>query len=157
MGQARFGVYRDDCEGVHPDTINEYYGTDRQQQPGYSTRDPTVEDVVSKIYSGQDTQTRHKGVEVVQGCCPFQSKAAEEDFYKVLGNIIQARVVPAGYGLLHPEWENGAYPLTETLKIGVRSRKEIEIELREHLWYDRAVLWGQALSTLQLFYNSGVL
>lgn len=155
MGQARFGVYKDDCEGVHPDTINEYYGTDRQ--PPHERADPIVEDLLSKIYSGQDPQTRHEGVEVMQGCCPFRSQAAEDDFYKVLGNVIQARVIPAGYGLLLPEWEDGIYPATETLKIGVRSRKEIEIELSDNIWYDRAVLWGQALSTLQLFYNSDTL
>lgn len=26
LGHLQFGVYRDDCEGVHPDVINEYYG-----------------------------------------------------------------------------------------------------------------------------------
>lgn len=152
MGQARFGVYKDDCEGIHPDTINEYYGTDRH--PQQSTSDPIVEDLVSKIYSGQNPQARHEGVDVVQGCCPFRSQGTKDEFFKVLGNVIQAHVVPAGYGLSLAELEDGMYPLTETLKIGVQSRKEIEIELRDHIWYDRAVLWCQALSTLQLFYNS---
>ncbi|KAG1844109.1 hypothetical protein C8R48DRAFT_818693 [Suillus tomentosus] len=40
LGQIQFGVYRDDCEGVHPDVIEEHYGvhgpttTRRQHQSG---------------------------------------------------------------------------------------------------------------------------
>ncbi|KAG1851933.1 hypothetical protein F4604DRAFT_1933868 [Suillus subluteus] len=26
LGQTLFGVYCDDCEGIHPDVIEEYYG-----------------------------------------------------------------------------------------------------------------------------------
>lgn len=29
MGEARFGVYRDECEGIRPDKINKYYGVDQ--------------------------------------------------------------------------------------------------------------------------------
>ncbi|KAG1888547.1 hypothetical protein F4604DRAFT_1569719, partial [Suillus subluteus] len=40
LGQMQFGVYQDDCEGVHPDVIEEHYGvhgpttTRRQHQSG---------------------------------------------------------------------------------------------------------------------------
>lgn len=26
LGQARHGVYKDECEGIHPDVIEKYYG-----------------------------------------------------------------------------------------------------------------------------------
>ncbi|KAF8054959.1 hypothetical protein FPV67DRAFT_1391983, partial [Lyophyllum atratum] len=36
IGQLEHGVYMDDCEGVHPDVINEFYGV--HGPPGYRRR-----------------------------------------------------------------------------------------------------------------------
>lgn len=157
MGQNRFGFYKDDCDGIHPKTIEAYYGVDRKENAAHDTEDPTIEDLASKIQGGQNPQIRHEGVDVAQACSPFPSEEVEQQFFDVLGKVIQAKVIPAGFNLLPEEWVDDQYPGSETLKIGVRLRKEIEIELRESLWYERAVLWGQALNVLQKFAESNML
>ncbi|KAF8901080.1 hypothetical protein CPB84DRAFT_1680006, partial [Gymnopilus junonius] len=153
----RFGIYKDDCEDVHPKTIDEFYGADRKEKAPNASDDLTVEDLTSKIHSGQNPQIRHEGVDVTPGSDPFPSPEIEEQFYNVLGNVIQSDVILAGFGLLQNEWEDGEYPSTEVLKISVQARKEVEVELRNPLWYQRAVLWGQALCVLQQFYEANIL
>ncbi len=59
MGQTRFGIYKDDCDGIHPDTIDEYYGADRKHRGIHA--DPSIEDLASKIHVNEETQTRHEG------------------------------------------------------------------------------------------------
>ncbi|KAF8957599.1 hypothetical protein BDZ97DRAFT_1952649, partial [Flammula alnicola] len=179
LGQARFGVYKDECEGIHPDVINEYYGVDqgasvkhRKHSTGAghpvdeaeSTSEGELEDegteqqtqlsaeeLAQQIAENQTSQVRHEGVPVVQGHNPFNNDETETAFFKVLQEVIEKDIVPIGYGILPEEWVDGGYPTAETMQIGSRGRKEIQILLDEKIWQARARLWVQGLNVLQHF------
>ncbi|KAJ7279925.1 hypothetical protein C8J57DRAFT_997915, partial [Mycena rebaudengoi] len=69
-------------------------------------------------------------------------------FRDTLAVANENEVVPAGYGLLPEEWENGAYPTYEMLNSGRRSGKDLRIVLPDSVWRPRAELWGRALAIL---------
>ncbi|KAG2088635.1 hypothetical protein BD769DRAFT_1309248, partial [Suillus cothurnatus] len=88
LGHLQFGIYRDDCEGVHPDVINEYYGvhghmrTRQRHQTGAghpadeedSDSDSDDEDpntMVQAINNQQRHQIRHKAIGVPSQQNPF--------------------------------------------------------------------------------------
>ncbi|KAJ7645241.1 hypothetical protein DFH06DRAFT_998707, partial [Mycena polygramma] len=168
MGQTSHGVYVDDCEGVHPEVISQYYGVhgpvrDRAAgQTGAGQLEdeaiPQVEedqeldeddwvDLEEQIADAHEANFHHEPVAVPKHANPFSGEAAQvfEDAFK---RVKAAGIVPGGYGLCEEEWEDGAYPSFEILKSGRRGKKELRIALPDSIWRPRAILWGQALDVL---------
>ncbi|KAJ6466902.1 hypothetical protein C8R45DRAFT_838712, partial [Mycena sanguinolenta] len=168
VGQTSDGVYVDDCEGVHPDVISQYYGIHgRVREPAAGETGagqladeniPQVgddqeldeddwADLEEQIEGAHEANFHHEAVAVPKHANPFAGEALEV-FEDGLEWVRAANVVPLRYGLLPSEWEDGLYPSFEILKSGRRSRKELRIALPDFIWRPRAILWGQALDVL---------
>lgn len=149
LGQTTLGIYRDDCEGLSPDDIEEYYGVDgpeRARQPHQSgARHPMDE-------AGLDEDLYvHEAVHAPISQSPFLDDDKEAQFYAVLQEVIKHDITPENFGLTHGEWEDSHYPIYESILVGRRAGKELHVSLAEPIWYDRARLWCQALATLSHF------
>ena len=152
LGQARFGVYRDDCEGIHPDVIDKYYGTEgktvrRKWQSGAGH--PIDEEgdpksgmdsdcssppppLAERIAQDQRSHIRHEGIDVPLHGNPFvDNSAGEDNFWRVLAEVVQENIIPEGVGLHQDEWEDETYPLYEVLRIGNKGMREIKISLED--------------------------
>ena len=161
LGQARYGVYKDECEGVHPDAINKYYGVhgNTVHRRGTGAGHPIDEEdgdveaqpeLAERIAQDQQSQIRHEGVAVPQHGNPFTKASAEDQFWRVLREVVQDNVVPGGVGLYLEEWEGGVYPSYEVVRVGNRGTREIQVSLSDPIWQQRAKLWGQALTVLSI-------
>lgn len=163
LGQTKFGIYRDDCEGLHPDIIEEHYGVDGPpsvRQPHQSgAGHPADEDddvigeadVAEAIVNQQCQHAHHQAVHVPSTGNPFHDHASEEDFDAVLHEVIAQDITPDNFGLTPGEWLDGQYPIYEIILVGRRASKQLHVSLAEPIWYARARLWCQALATLSHF------
>jgi hypothetical protein len=113
---------------------------------------PADEEIMHKIDADQQSQVRHDGVDVPLHSSPFHDEHAESDFFLILGHAITNEVIPVGYGIHPEEWEDGAYPQLEQIRVGKRrSGKSINVSLDDPIWRSRALLWVQALNILARF------
>ena len=161
LGQSLFGVYRDECEGIHPDVINEYYGVhgapvDRHSHQS-GTGHPVDEegsdndDVAGYVADQQQQHVHHEAVRVPSHRNPFGDVEKEVQFFNVLHRVITEDVTPDHVGLTPEEWGSDHYPAYETIRLGHRGSKELRVSLAEPIWYYRARLWCQALMSLSFF------
>ncbi|KAJ7663599.1 hypothetical protein B0H14DRAFT_2425156 [Mycena olivaceomarginata] len=123
LGQVQHGVYQDDdCEDMHPETIERYYGVFRPQRgEGAGTRNPPDEDtnVEEHIQAEQHPQIRHDAVEVPDHKNPFSDHpVVESTFFPLLTDLIRQDIIPTGYGMLPEEWDEDSYPDVEILYMG---------------------------------------
>jgi hypothetical protein len=112
------------------------------------------EDIVQRINSDQRRHVRHEGVHVPQHGNPFSDSEEEDKFFQVLAGVVEQGIEPEGYGLYADEWEDGSYPIWESIKLGKRAGKEIHVSLQEPLWKCRAVLWVQGINVLAHFHDN---
>jgi len=164
----QFGIYRDDCEGVHPDVINEYYGvhghtrTRQRHQTGAghpadeedSDSDSDDEDpntMVQAINNQQRHQIRHEAIGVPSQQNPFVDDATQRQFSATLDEVIAEDITPNNCRLTLDEWDGDEYPAFETITFGRRGSKELHVSLAEPIWFNRAKLWCQALLVLSYF------
>lgn len=159
LGQARLGVYQDDCGALHPDTIDKYYsvfGPERVGPPG-AGNPPDEEDaehptLTERILVDQDPQVWHEAIDVPDHRNPFSDDAAaEEKFFSVLAEVVRQEITPAGYGLLPEEWDEDGYPDVEILSAGKQMKRKISVSLANPIWTQRARLWVQGLNVLSHF------
>ncbi|KAJ6592483.1 hypothetical protein B0H19DRAFT_1279011, partial [Mycena capillaripes] len=169
IGQVREGVYLDDCEGVHPDVIQRYYGThgpEHRQLPGQTGAgqlddeeisllsgdlDDNLEDdddLEEKIEEAHAENFHHEAVPVPKHSNPFDDDESMQLFYDALDKAIHDNIIPPGYGLLPEEWDDGEYPSFEILKSGRRGGRQLRIDLPDAIWRPRAEMWGRALAIL---------
>ena len=80
LGKIRYGAYRDECKGIHPDTITKYYGVDGQvdRGPGETGAghppDEHVEGPLTEtIKHHQRSNLKHEAVPVPGQANPFQN------------------------------------------------------------------------------------
>ena len=85
--------------GVHPNILNEYYGTDQSQEAEVNTR----------IAEDQAGSIPHDGVNVPTESSPFTA-AQEAVFWKALDDIERLNLVPNGHGVVQTGRLNGKYP-----------------------------------------------
>ncbi|KAJ6455080.1 hypothetical protein C8R47DRAFT_996965 [Mycena vitilis] len=162
LGQAKLGIYNDDCEGLHPDTIQKYYGVlggERAGPPGAGNPpdegDDEQADLVDRIGVEQGPQIRHEAIEVPDHRNPFsEHPVAEQKFWAVLAEVVEQEIIPAGYGMLPEEWDEEGYPDVEILEAGRLMKKKIRVSLAHPLWAQRARLWVQGLNVLAHFVNA---
>ncbi|KAJ7221835.1 hypothetical protein B0H12DRAFT_976253, partial [Mycena haematopus] len=154
VGQTSNGVYVDNCEGVHPDVIGQYYGVHgpaREPEAGETGagqlndedipqvgEDQELDeddwaDLEEQIAGAQEANFHHKAVAVPKHADPFSGEASQV-FDTAFEHVQAANIVPAGYGLLPEEWDSGEYPSFEILKSGRKGRKELRIALPDSIW-----------------------
>jgi hypothetical protein len=158
LGQAQMGVYRDDCEGLHPDTIEKYYGVlgaERVGQPGAGNppdEDAEPPSLAERIGVDQGPQVRHDAIDVPDHRSPFlEDSDCEATFFRVLEEVVRQEITPAGYGLLAEEWDEDGYPDVEMLGTGKQMKTKIQVSLAHPIWAQRARFWVQGLNVLSHF------
>jgi hypothetical protein len=128
-------MYRENTERIHPNITHRYD----------AAPEASMEGLASQIEDDLHSQIRHEPIGVPDHRNVFDDET-EALFFSTLQEIVEANVMPAGYGLFPDEWEEDRYPLFETLKVGKRGSKSIVISLAAPIWRQRAVLWAQAVN-----------
>lgn len=146
------GVYEDDCQGIHPDVIEKYYGTTRTQVCRHAGQtgaghppEEYEEDLVGEVVEDQDPNVRHDAIPTADHEAPLtapellavfseaiatlRSNDHEEFLRSVVGNAFT--------------WD----PM-EAIKVGRGRQKELVICLSDAAWEERALLWIAALRLL---------
>ncbi|KAN0075469.1 hypothetical protein V8E55_011492 [Tylopilus felleus] len=139
LGQTEFGVYQDDCEGVHPDIICDCYGVHGQpitQVSGDEEDGHTAAHIADLVNRQQQQNVNEDVVFVPSHRSPFTDPEDEATFFG-----------------MPDEWKDGHYPIFETIRLGRRRSKELEVSLADEIWYERACLWCQALVCITHFTN----
>jgi hypothetical protein len=136
MSNAEHGI-EEDQPGVHPDILNEYYGTN---QPWNEA------EVDATIAEDQESDIQHEGADVPLESSPFTA-AQEAVFLKALDETTRLNIVPSGYGLAPTEWLHGEYPTQESVRVG-SGHKTVNVELPVDIWWPRAVHWVQGLDCI---------
>ncbi|KZP06933.1 hypothetical protein FIBSPDRAFT_763598 [Athelia psychrophila] len=155
LGQARLGVYKDECASIHPDIISTYYGVHcKIINCGPDLADEINEDVADHIAADQQTHVCHEAIKVPVYGNPFMDEATEAKFWQLLAQMVEGDIVPEDVGLHSHKWNDRQYPLFEVLRVGNRGTKEVQISLEEAVWQQRAKLWGQAMTALEVVLTS---
>lgn len=166
LGMTEGGVYtNDEFEGIHPDVLQQYYGTTQngvhrqshqtgagnpveENDPdvsGPEEEDP-VNDLGARIAQDQEHHIRHDPIPVPDHASPFGE--LEHIFRTGLQELEESGYIPDGYGIREDEWEDGEYPSFEILKTG-RKRKELRVSLPDHIWRRRAQKWVRGLDAMR--------
>ncbi|PSR71725.1 hypothetical protein PHLCEN_2v12399 [Hermanssonia centrifuga] len=167
MGQTENGIYEDECEGMHPDTINRYYGVDcgsnetrrRQSHTGAghppdesdldsdsSDNEDNTPSIGDRIAHDQQPNIRHEPIPVPDNFTPFVDEDSSQLFHDTWEVYKDINVLPPnGYGVHEDEMEEGGYESFEILRMGKRGGKEMTISLPEHIWRRRAEQWAKGL------------
>ncbi|KAI9568349.1 hypothetical protein HD554DRAFT_2022330 [Boletus coccyginus] len=168
LGQMCHGIYRDDCEGIHPDLIHEFYGVEGAPlQRSSGAGNPTDEESGDDESDGDDNQmpedriadfinrqqqehVHHEAVHVPTLKSPF-TDGDEARFFTMLREVVSQKILPSGFGLMPAEWDTDHYPVFGSIHVGRRGSKQLNISLADPIWYNRACLWCQGLISLQCF------
>jgi hypothetical protein len=160
MGQTEHGVYADELAGVHPNVLEQYYGVDRTgtsptRQTGAGHPPDEADDIddddlewenlEDQVAADQESNFHHEAAVVPDHANPFQHEGDEEIFQQVFDTVTEQGLIPAGYGLLPEEWEDGEYPSYELIRSGKRSGNNLHVALPDFIWRRRAEMWGQAI------------
>ncbi|KAJ7599816.1 hypothetical protein C8J56DRAFT_879593 [Mycena floridula] len=174
MGQTQLGVYIDEFSGTAPSVLEHYYGTTRgsvrrrphQTGAGHPADEESSDeeitgdssdsdssasrsaDLADQIAEDHDSNFLHDAVDTPRRVNPFPEPTVRRIFEDALATITGAGHVPAGFGILPDEWEDGEYPSFEILRSGRRGTKELRISLPDTIWRPRAVQWVQALDIM---------
>lgn len=137
--------------------IEQHYGVDgvHVSRPPHQTgaghpedeEDPEGAQITDTITSQQRQYVHHEAVRVPAASGPFASDELrlEEAFYAMFRELVAEDITPYGFGLTPDEWEEGHYPVYETIRVGRRGTKDLHVSLGEVVWYNRACLWVQGL------------
>ena len=108
-------------------------------------------DAIDAITSEQQANINHEAVHVPLRRNPFRNNNEEERFLTDLREVIEQDITPVGFGLTRDEWGSEVYPAVETICVGRRAQKYVEISLADSIWYSRARLWCQSLLALSFY------
>jgi len=165
------GEYHDECMGIHPLTIERYYGVhgcERIRQIGQTgaghppDEDPEAGDeeiavdghnsILRRLEADLQDQVRHEAVEVPGKGSPFTCVEEEAEFWSVLDNVMLEDITPTGYGLL-PEEDatQGVKSTVEHIPIGRCGTQFVTVSLADPVWARRVKTWCEALTVLTLF------
>lgn len=175
LGQTVFGIYRDECEGMSLNDINESYGvhgarcTRKSNQTGaghpadeeVSRDEETSNDkeeipgLAEDVRQQQQSHANEHLVHVPMHRSPFGSMEDEAMFFEMFRDLVDREIIPDGFGITPEELEQGHYPTVETIRLGRRRSTELQVSLADDIWYERACLWCQAVVCLMYFMNAG--
>lgn len=91
-------------------------------------------------------------VHVPETDCPFLREEELDVFADCLQTVLDNGFIPEGFGLLDGEYDDG-YPPRETIPYGQRGKRELTVDLPHSLWFGRAVMWAQAVYTLESLFG----
>ncbi|KAL4065547.1 hypothetical protein V8B97DRAFT_1875227 [Scleroderma yunnanense] len=134
LGQTQFGVYQDH----------------REHDPALELGDEMT-DAADAIARQQQEHVNHQAVHVPSHRNPFRSNEEEAIFFTRFHEVVTQDITPDNFGLTPTEWGSEQYPTLETICIGHRAAKDVNISLADPIWYSRARLWCQALSALSFY------
>ncbi|KAG1847639.1 hypothetical protein DFJ58DRAFT_663184, partial [Suillus subalutaceus] len=168
LGQMQFGVYRDDCEGVHPDVIEEYYGvhgptmTRRQHQSGAghpideeeSDNEEEPLNMVQAINNQQRHQIHHKAISVPSQINPFTNDETRWQFSATLIEVIAKDITPCDCRLAANEWEGDEYPIFEAIPVGQQGLKELHVSLAELSWFNQGEAMVSGITSVVILFSS---
>jgi hypothetical protein len=135
------GVYQDEHQGSLLSSENYRVGETSTE----------TQELAYQLAEDQKSQVRHDAINPPDHRNPFPDSHAEREFFAALRQIIEGDIIPTGYGLFSDEWEDGEYPVVETIKVGRRAGKTVDISLAEPIWQHCTVLWVQSLDLLTRF------
>ena len=158
--QTELGVYNeDDCQGVHPDVIQEYHGTTWTQvhrsadQTGAGHPPEEYDDslmgplpeLIGEVAEDQGPNIRHDAIPTADHGPPLIAPECLELFSDAVAvlrchNDDDLLRSIAGQVII---WDP-----VEVIKVGHRQQKELVISLEDVAWERRALLWFAALHLL---------
>jgi len=147
---ATHGIYTSECDDGHEGVgvqIGNHLARHENSAEGHSLE--------SHVRIDQGQHVLHEAVEVPQQPSPFSSIEDEEDFFHGLEMIINADIVPEGYGALVGEIDGDDTEMIETVWIGCRRTKSFTVSLEHPIWAARIKLWAQAVELFTVFWASG--
>ena len=158
LRQTQLGVYdEDDCKGIHPDAIQEYYGTTWERvhrQTGQTgaghpheecDNDYAETDLIDNVVQDQDSDIRHDSIPTPDHEVPSMSPehlTLFSDSLAALQNDDQGDLLRSVAGLVFV-WDP-----VEVMRVGRRRQKELVISLEDAAWEKRTLLWLAALRVL---------
>ena len=157
LQQTQLGVYNDDCEGVHPDTIQEYYGTtqDRVQRlvgqsgashpPEEFNNDNMETNLVENVVQGQDPDIRHNSIPTANHEAPPMSHKNLTLFFN---SLVTLQNNNQGDLLRSVAGEHAVWDPVEVMRVGRQRQKELIISLVDAAWERRALLWLAAIRVI---------
>jgi hypothetical protein len=156
LRQTQLGVYEDDCEGIHPDTIQEYYGTTEdhvQRQPSQTGAGHPPEelgngeetDLINNVVQDQDSDIRHDSIPTANHEEPLMPPERLALFFYCLDTLQNDH---QGSLLRSLAGEPFVWDPVEVMRVGHRLQKELVITLADTAWERRALLWLAAIRVL---------
>jgi hypothetical protein len=152
------GVYNeDDCEGIHPNAIQEYYGTTQEHihrrtnqtgaghPPEEYENDYTETNLIDEVIQDQDSDIRHDSIPTANHEAPSISSeylTLFSDCLAILRNDDQGDLLRSVAGQVFM-WDP-----VEVMRVGQRRQKELVISLEDATWERRALLWLAGLRVL---------
>ncbi|KAK6966454.1 hypothetical protein R3P38DRAFT_3337925 [Favolaschia claudopus] len=161
-GQLTEGVYDDPLKGVHPETIERYYGVEgpesvrRAGQTGAghaededdSEWEDNTKDLRNAVEDDLAHNIRHPPVKVPRHRNPFRLPTTEDAFLAAFQDVRQRGITPAGYRVLQDQWDDGTYPIIDGCRSSAEGGKELIVTLPRDIWLPRAVLFVQGLDVM---------
>ncbi|KAI9572554.1 hypothetical protein HD554DRAFT_2066360 [Boletus coccyginus] len=108
------GIYHDDCEGIHPDLIHEFYGMEGTPLQ------------YSKGKSGAGNPIDEETVHIPTLKSPFTDRNEAQSYY------IQ-KILPSDFRLMPAKWKTDHYPVFEFIHIKWRGSKQLDISLADSI------------------------
>jgi len=175
MGQLEFGIY-DDYDNVPAAELEQNYGIHGrpihrlpgQTGAGHPADEDDVWDHIAKISVERNDDwvdmdeaatnevnqnTYNEPIPVPAHNIPFVSDAELEAFRIRLSQYEDSKFIPAGYGMLSDEWENGVYPTIQVIPVGHRGSRQLDIGLPDIIWRPRSQVWVRALDIMNQIQN----
>jgi hypothetical protein len=151
--QTQLGVYNeDDCQGVHPGIIEQYYGTIKAQvhqcadQTGAGHPPEEYEDdLIGKVIEDQDPNIRHEAIPTADHEPPLTAPGLLATFFEAITTLQSSDHEGTLRSIVdHPTvWDP-----VEVIKVGHQGQKELVISLSDATWERKALLWAAALCLL---------
>ncbi|KAF5333786.1 hypothetical protein D9758_017178 [Tetrapyrgos nigripes] len=157
MTKANFNMdtNKDDCVGIHPDNIAENYSVDgtpihcKAHQTGAGHDLDEEDNSNAELWYG--IQDDNNDSECRNSLPAMVAEDGDHTIYEAgvfidaLHELRALNHVPASYGILQDEWEDGQYLVVETIFTGQNRTKMFNIPLPDRIWQPQVELWAQGL------------
>lgn len=158
LRQTQLGVYnKDDCQGIHPDVIQQHYGTTHAQvhrhpdQTGAGHPPEECEDdleeplpsLIGEVIQDQDPNIRHDTILTANHKAPFTTPELLELFSNSIAALRGDEALSHSIAGQPIMWDP-----VEVIGVGHRRQKELMVSLEDTVWERRGLLWIAALRVL---------
>ena len=159
LRQTQLGIYdEDDCEGIHPDIIRQYYGTTHTQarrhadqtgagHPPEECDDDLTEPLpclVGEVVQDQGPNIRHDPIPTADHEAPSTTPELLALFSSSIDTLRSDEALLRSIIGQAVGWDP-----VEVLRVGHRRQKGLVVSLNDAVWERRALLWIAALRLLE--------